>query len=241
MMLTGPAGIPSADADPVASAPAAACPDAEVVFARGTTEAPGVGGIGQAFIDSLQARLKGKSLWTYAVDYPASTDWPTAAQGVIDAADRLREMAAKCPVTKMVLGGYSQGAAVMGYVTAAAIPPGYAVPPAITGPMPPEVADHVAAVALFGEPSPRFLNRINAPPIAIGPLYAPKMIQQCISDDPVCSMDGSNPAAHGEYVANGMVDQAADFVVQRLLAPPSGPVPSGPAPGPALPALALGG
>ena len=185
--------------------------------------------------------MPGKSLWTYAVDYPASTNWPTAAQGVIDAADRVREMAAKCPTTKMVLGGYSQGAAVVGYVTAAAIPAGYAVPPDITGPMPPEVANHVAAVTLFGEPSPRFLNRIDAPPIAIGPLYAPKTIQQCIPDDPVCSMDGSNLAAHGEYVANGMVDQAADFVVQRLVAPPPGPLPSGPAPGPAPPALPLGG
>src|SRR4051812_16936717 len=92
MMLTAPAGIPSAGADPVASAPTSACPDAEMIFARGTTEAPGVGGIGQAFVDSLQARMGGKSLWTYAVDSPASTDWPTAAQGVIDAADRIREM-----------------------------------------------------------------------------------------------------------------------------------------------------
>jgi cutinase len=115
------------------------------------------------------------------------------------------------------------------------------VPPGITGPMPPEVANHVAAVALFGEPSSRFLNRIDAPPIAIGPLYAAKTIQQCVSDDPVCTNDGSNLAAHGQYVANGMVDQAADFVVQRVLAPPPGPTPAGPAPGPPPAALPLGG
>lgn len=211
MLLT-----PLASADPISSAPTAACPDVEVDFARGTTEAPGVGGIGQAFVDSLQSHMGQKSVWTYAVDYPASTDWPTAAQGVIDAADRVREMAAKCPNTKMILGGYSQGAAVMGYVTAAAIPAGYALPPGITGPMPPEVANHVAAVALFGEPSSTFLNRIDAPPIAVGPLYAAKTIQQCIPDDPVCSLDGSNPAAHGQYVTNGMVDQAADFAARRV-------------------------
>lgn len=241
-MLSGLAGISSAAADPVASAPTSACPDAEVVFARGTTEAPGVGGIGQAFIDSLQSRLAGKSVWTYAVNYPATTDWPTAADGVIDAANRIREMAAKCPATKMVLGGYSQGAAVIGYVTAAAIPAGYTVPPGITGPMPPEVADHVAAVALFGEPSTRFLNRIDAPPITIGPLYAAKTIQQCVSDDPVCTNDGSNLAAHGAYVANGMVDQAADYVARRVLAPPPGPAPSGPPPGPpSAPVLPLSG
>jgi cutinase len=243
-MVLGPlAGVPSASADPP-SAGAGACPDVEVVFARGTTEAPGVGGIGQAFVDSLQSQIGQKSVWTHAVDYPASTDWPTAAQGVIDAADRVREMAAKCPTTKMVLGGYSQGAAVMGYVTAGAIPAGYAVPPGITGPMPPEVADHVAAVALFGEPSSRFLNRIDAPPIAIGPLYAAKTIQQCVPDDPVCNNDGSNLAAHGLYVANGMVDQAADFAARRVLTPPVVvPLPAGP-PQSAIPvqaALPIGG
>ncbi len=230
MVLGLLADMPSASADPP-SAAGGGCPDVEVVFARGTTEAPGVGGIGQAFVDSLQSQIGQKSLWTHAVDYPASTDWPTAAQGVIDAANRVREMAAKCPNTKLVLGGYSQGAAVIGYVTAAAIPAGYTVPPGITGPMPSDVASHVAAVALFGEPSSRFLNRIDAPPIAIGPLYAAKTIQQCVPDDLVCSNDGNDFAAHGQYVANGMVDQAASFAARSVLAPPPAQ-PSGPPPGP---------
>jgi cutinase len=211
-MLGSPIGIPAASGQ--------ACPDAEVVFARGTTEPPGVGGIGQAFVDSLQSKVGAKSVWTYPVEYPASTDFPTAAQGVIDAADRVREMAAVCPDTKLVLAGYSQGAAVIGYVTAAAIPEGYSLPPGITGPMPPEVAEHVAAVALFGEPSDRFLTQIDAPPITIGPLYAGKTIDQCIPDDPICTNDGGNWGAHGGYVANGMVDQAADYVAQRLATSP---------------------
>jgi cutinase len=210
-LASSPASIPIAAA--------AGCPDVEVVFARGTTEPPGVGGIGQAFVDSLQTQLAPKSMWTYAVNYPASTDFPTAAQGVIDASARVREMAAKCPSTKLVLGGYSQGAAVIGYVTAAEIPPGFVLPPGITGPMPPEVANHVAAVALFGEPSSRFLNRIDAPPINIGPLYAAKTIEQCIFDDPVCTNDGGNIGAHMQYVSNGMVDQAAVNVAQRVTTP----------------------
>jgi cutinase len=208
VVLAFTAGLGTASAEP--------CPDVEAIFARGTTEAPGVGGIGQAFIDSLQAQLGPKSVRTYAVDYPASTDFPTAAQGVIDTANHVREIAAVCPKTKMVLGGYSQGAAVIGYVTAAAIPPGYAVPPGITGPMPPEVADHVAAVALLGKPSSRFLDRIDAPPIAIGPLYAGKTIDQCIPDDPICSNDGANIGAHGQYVANGMVEQAAQYAAAAV-------------------------
>jgi cutinase len=160
MVLGLLAGVPSASADPP-SAGGGGCPDVEVVFARGTTEAPGVGGIGQAFVDSLQSQIGQKSLWTHAVDYPASTDWPTAAQGVID-----------------------------------------------------------------------------APPIAIGPLYAAKTIRQCIPDDPVCSNDGSNLAAHGEYVANGMVDQAANFAARSVLTPPM-PQPSGPPPGQPLSAVSV--
>ena len=41
-MLSAP--IPSASAQP--------CPDVEAIFARGTVEPPGVGGIGQAFVGS---------------------------------------------------------------------------------------------------------------------------------------------------------------------------------------------
>ena len=218
VVLGSTAGLGPASAEP--------CPDVEAIFARGTTEAPGVGGIGHAFIDSLQSQLGPKFVRTYAVDYPASTDFPTAAQGVIDAADHVRQIAAICPKTKMVLAGYSQGAAVIGYVTAAAIPPGYALPPGITGPMPPEVADHVAAVALLGKPSSRFLNRIDAPPIAIGPLYASKTIDQCIPDDPICSNDGGNIVAHGDYVANGMVDQAAQYAAAAVIRSSAPPMPT---------------
>ncbi len=58
-----------------------------------------------------------------------------------------------------------------GFVTSAAGPDG--VPAEfVPAPMPPEVADHVAAVALFGKPSAEFMRQYGAPPIAIGPLYA---------------------------------------------------------------------
>src|SRR5262245_45966690 len=68
----------------IPAASAARCPDVEVVFARGTTEPPGVGGIGQAFVDSLRAHVGGRSVGVYAVNYPASTNFLAAADGVID-------------------------------------------------------------------------------------------------------------------------------------------------------------
>ena len=44
-VLSAPVAVPSAAAEP--------CPDIEVVFARGTNDPPGVGPVGQAFIDSM--------------------------------------------------------------------------------------------------------------------------------------------------------------------------------------------
>ena len=206
---------------PWIAAPAAgaqACPDVEVVFARGTFEPPGVGVTGQAFVDALRADAKGKSVDVYPVNYPASLDFATAAAGVIDASAKVQATAAQCPDTKIVLGGYSQGAAVAGYITADSVPPGFPLPPGITGPMPKDVSDHVAAVALFGKPSNGFLQAINvtAPPIVVGSQYAQKTTELCIPDDPICSPGGNDNAAHGMYVDNGLTSQAAGFAAQRI-------------------------
>jgi cutinase len=200
------------------SASAAPCPDIEVVFARGTFEPPGIGFTGEAFVDSLRALTAGKSVEVYPVNYPASLDFATAADGVIDASNKVRDIAASCPNTKMVLGGYSQGAAVIGYITEEAVPPGFTLPAGITGPMPASVANHVAAVALFGKPSSGFLQTINtaAPPITVGPLYAPKTLDLCIPEDPICSPAGNDNGAHTLYAVNGLTAQAADFAARRL-------------------------
>jgi len=147
-------------------------------------------------------------------NYPASTDFPTAVDGITDAGTHVEHTAVTCPKTRMVLGGYSQGAAVMGFVTESAVPDGVHLVQALQ-PMPSEVSNHVSAVALFGKPSTQFMSIINQPPVTIGPLYAPKTIELCVPGDPVCSGAG-NPAAHRQYVEAGMVDQAADFAASRL-------------------------
>jgi hypothetical protein len=207
---------------PMPSPSAEPCPDVEVVFARGTSEAPGVGDIGQNFVDTLRERVGAKSLEVYPVDYPASIRFSTAIKGINDAGTHVESMAATCPKTKMVLGGYSQGAAVTGFVTANQVPDGAHLRE-IPQPMPPEVADHVAAVVLFGKPSDQFMNSIGQPPITIGPLYTPKTIELCIPNDPICAGSGDF-AAHRQYVEAGMVDQAVDFAASRLAeAPPARP------------------
>ena len=215
-LLSTPIGIPPASAAP--------CPDVEVVFARGTDEQPGVGGVGQAFVDSLRSQVGGRSVGVYAVDYPASSDFAsgidfasTVVDGIRDAGAHVQSMAANCPNTRMVLGGYSQGAVVAGFVTSAVVPEGVPAS-AVPAPMPPEVANHVAAVALFGKPSGQFMRSYGAPPIVIGPLYAPKTIDLCAPGDTICSGDagGGPTVAHALYAVNGMVGQAAAFAASRL-------------------------
>jgi hypothetical protein len=215
-MLTGPT-----------TAAAQPCPDVEVVFARGTGEPPGVGGVGQSFVDAIRAQAGTRSVDVYPVNYAASGDFgdrlafaQTVVDGIRDAGLHVEGTAANCPNTRIVLGGYSQGAVVAGYVTAAAIPD--AVPAEyrsfIPNPMPPSVANHVAAVVLLGKPSAEFMNDIGAPPIVIGPLYVPKTIELCIPDDTICNgaPAGGPSLSHALYSVNGMTNQAAQFAAGRL-------------------------
>ena len=212
---------------PIPSASAQPCPDIEIVFARGTSEAPGVGGIGQAFVDSLRSQVGGREVAVYPVNYPAASDFNdriqfarTVVDGIRDAGLHVESMAANCPNTRMVLGGYSQGAVVSGYVTAAVIPEG--IPPEfrpfIPNPMPPEVANHVAAVVLFGKPSAQFMSSIGAPPVVIGPLYAPKTLDLCIPDDTICNgaPAGGPSIGHALYAVNGMTNEGAAYAAGRL-------------------------
>jgi cutinase len=206
---------------PSANAADDSCPSIEVVFARGTFEAPGVGATGQAFVDALNARLPGKTVDVYGVNYPASLDFGRAADGIVDASNKIQSIAASCPTTKIVLGGYSQGAAVAGYTTADAVPEGFTLPDGLSGPMPASIASHVSAVVLFGTPTPGILHLLdgNAPPINIGQLYAAKTLQLCVPGDPICFPGGLDRSAHSSYKSNGMADQAADFAARQLGAP----------------------
>lgn len=194
-LLSAPLGSPAAAADP--------CSDVAVVFARGTHQEPGLGNIGQAFVDSLTSQLGGRSVDVYAVNYPANDDYHNSASaGSDDASSHIQNTIAACPNSRLVLGGYSQGSTVIDLATNA---------------MPPSAADHVAAVALFGEPSSGFSSMLwgGQPLPTINPIYSAKTISLCATDDPICS-GGGNIMAHVSYIQSGMTNQAATFAVNRL-------------------------
>ena len=191
---------------------AAACPDVELVFARGTSEPAGLGRVGQALSTQLAATMGGgRTLGVYPVNYPASYDFLAASDGAMDATNRIAAMATTCPSTRFVLGGYSQGAAVVDMLMG--IPPlGNKVGDVGSAPpLPFSLADRVAAVAVFGNPATKFGNPVSR----AGAPYAGKAIDLCNDGDPICSR-GRNPLAHTGYEKSPLVGQAAGFVTSRL-------------------------
>ncbi|WIM86488.1 cutinase family protein [Candidatus Mycobacterium wuenschmannii] len=177
------------------------CPNAEVVFARGTGEPVGPGGPGQAFYDSLTAQLPGKTINLYPVNYPSTTDYVNSAHaGADDEVAHVQATAAACPNTKIVIGGYSQGAGVADMTSHR---------------LSPQVANHVAAVALFGNPQSSYSKSLSDSQIpALDPSFVPKAIDICLPNDNICA-EGGSIIAHLGYVPDA-TNQAATFVAGRL-------------------------
>lgn len=197
-----------------ASAPiavAATCPDVEVIFARGTSDSPGIGFVGRAFVDSLRKKLLGKQLSVYAVNYPANWNFSkSTTEGAVDANKHVQYVAGTCPQTKIVLGGMSQGAGVIDLITIGNRTIWFFKP----APLPDTMVNHVAAIAVFGNPS-RDVSTLG-PLTKISPQYGLKAIDLCAIGDPYCS-DGNNFFANFSYPWNGMVDDAATFTARRVL------------------------
>jgi cutinase len=193
----------------IGAASAAMCPPAEVVFARGRNEPPGPGQVGAAFVDALRY-LRGPNISLYPVNYPADTQVDVGAN---DMSRHVQWMARNCPATRIILGGYSLGAAATDLVLAVPIS-------AFTfnSPLPAGTDQHIAAVALFG-------NGANwaAPITALNPTYQNRTIDLCHTDDPICNpsspykwrSEWPDHLAPG-YIQSGMVAEAAKFVSARL-------------------------
>ena len=203
-LLVAPAAAPT----PVASADD--CPDVEVIFARGTNEPPGLGQVGDAFVDSLRQQTGGLNIDTYGVNYAASKLQLHGGDGANDTINRVKQAVAKCPNTKIVLGGYSQGASVMDIV--AGVPIG-----GINwgSSLPPELASHVVAVATFGDVADRAGGSLPTQ----SAMFGSKAIDLCNPNDPICHAGpGNDWEGHTEGYVPVYTTQAAAFVASRLLA-----------------------
>ncbi|ADG96632.1 cutinase [Segniliparus rotundus DSM 44985] len=216
-----------------AQAHADACPDVEVAFARGTNEPPGLGYMGEYFVDGLRERLPGKAIDAYAVDYPAVLSPESLGDGGNDLSQHVQNVARSCPSTKIVLGGFSQGAGVVDLVTVSPLPTQSINLPILgevsladTGfdqPLPTNVFPHIAAVAVFGNPVKHVYDGVLPMPDGL----RSRTDDECADGDPVCHLPGpddlSNFHNHDSYIDRGLTDKAADFVVQHLGLRPNPP------------------
>ena len=143
-----------------------------MIFGRGMSDPPGPGPLGAAFADSLRSKVGGRSVGVYGVNYPA--DVIGRGHRRCRRRDQSRQrLTANCPATKVVLGGFSEGAAVIDMLAGANQPRLDAVPRSTPYPYvgdvlpasaplprcPLALNDHVAAMAVFGNP----LGKVRGP------------------------------------------------------------------------------
>ncbi|WP_158240365.1 cutinase family protein [Mycobacterium hubeiense] len=149
--LIGPNGLS------IAAAAAASCPDATVVAVPGTTETnpaanPRVpAGLLKKVVEPVKKATRPVRVTGMYVPYPADIIGSTAnalgysfsrRQGVDNATKMIEEQSAKCPDTRYLLTGYSQGAHVAGDLAAR-----------IGAQQSPISADKILGVALLADPA----------------------------------------------------------------------------------------
>ena len=177
----------------------------ELVFARGTGEPQGLGILGRPLAQALAQKLPDKKVGSFAVVYAAASSQASAGPGATNMSQHIRSVAADCPDTEFVIGGYSQGASVtdiaMGIRGAGTA--GQAIPA--------NLSDRVSAVVVFGNP----LGLQRRTIANSSQVYGPKAKEFCATGDPVCG-GGNNFAAHLSYARNGDIQKAADFAAGKV-------------------------
>lgn len=185
------------------------CPDVEVIFARGTNEPAGLGRVGDSFVDSLRQQT-GLNILPYGVNYAASKLQLHGGDGANDTIDRVKKSVETCPNTKIVLGGYSQGASVMDIV--AGVPIGGI---SWGNKLPPQYANNIAAVVTFGDVADRAGGTLPSQSAMLGS----KAADYCNPNDPICHAgEGNEWSGHTEGYVPVYTTQAAAFVAQKLAA-----------------------
>ena len=204
LSLAGGAGLATLSAP---SATAATCSDLDVVAARGTFE-PGTLGliVGDPVFSALQKKITGKTLSSYAVNYPADLSLTSAATGNADVVNHVNAQAAACPNQRFILVGYSQGANVVDNSIGISSD-GAVVGSPIVATIPAALAPRVAAVLLFGNP-------IRALGKSVTGTYQSRTIDFCANGDPICQNGGTDVLAHLGYTSDA--DAAATFAAGKV-------------------------
>lgn len=172
--------------------PVPPCADLTIIYARGTTEPGNVGVlVGPWFFDTVEEKLGGRaSVGVQGVEYPATVDGYLEGNstGTVTMANYVITALTRCPDTKVVMSGYSQGAQVVH--NAAAI-------------LPAAMMARVSSVVTFGDPKSD--EQVQG---AEG-----KTLVLCNPGDNICDGGAIILAPHITYVAQ--VGDAASFVLSK--------------------------
>ncbi|KAF2846959.1 carbohydrate esterase family 5 protein [Plenodomus tracheiphilus IPT5] len=174
-----------------------ACRDVTVIYARGTTQAGNVGDVGSegpTFFNALASRLGGTSrLAIQGVTYPANVVGFLAggdAAGATTMFNLINQAASRCPSTKIVVSGYSQGAQLVHTATQRLTAAN---------------AARVTAVVTFGD-----ADRDES----FGPVAASKVLIICHEGDNICDNGIIITPEHRNYEIDAPT--AAAFVAARV-------------------------
>jgi len=190
------------------------CKEVTFIFARGSTE-PGNMGIiiGPAVCTGLKTRLAGRvACQGVGGGYKAKLAdngnlRGTSASGTQEAVKMFQQAASKCPNTKIVFGGYSQGGAVMHTAVQQ---------------LPASIKSKLLGGVLFGDT----LNQRNRH--AIPGFPANRVKEYCANGDGICERAFRGiTAGHLSYTTNGMANQAVGFLISKINSGGNGGEPGG--------------
>jgi len=183
-----------------------ACKKVTFIFARGTTE-PGTMGstVGPALSRALGSKFPGQ-VTTLGVSYPADFQGafsggtnPGGAKGALDMTRKAKSALQRCPNTKIVLCGYSQGAE---QVHGALMKQNLG-----------DLGQKIAAAITYGDP---LAVTKGVGPGGWGCLPQNRGKIFCSKGDGVCGGAFSISAAHMSYTSNGDIGKGASFAAQFI-------------------------
>ncbi|TRX90900.1 hypothetical protein FHL15_008105 [Xylaria flabelliformis] len=169
------------------------------LYARGSTQDGNIGGSpGPQTIDQLKAKLGSTTVAAQGFDYPASLLDNLRAEGCDpdDAAnfkDLISKAASQCPSSKLVISGYSQGAALV-----------HAAAKQLTA----AVAAKVAAAVTYGDTRKKQDNS------AIPNIDASRTLILCHDGDLVCEGSLIVTDAHHDY--DDLAPTAVSFIASKV-------------------------
>jgi len=206
----------------VAQTSPAVCPPVHIIVARASGEPQGEGIIG-SLASTLKQQIPGAT--SEALVYPAKIPYEgSISVGVTNMKAAIANYTQSCPTGKVVILGYSQGAAVLTDTLCGGGGPSI-------GPSTPGLTTEEGRLlkAAVGMGDPRFVpgtsydagtNKdmggvaMRDKAVAQCPTWASKIVSYCDVNDSRCA-SGSSLQVHGSYLQR-YSDQAVQFVMQKL-------------------------